>query len=161
MSIFKKNNPLLLAILISLVLNLTKITFAQNIILNDLAGKPVDISSYKGKPVILFFWTSWCYYCRKQLKILSQNQGELKKDGITILAINIGESNYKVQSFFNFKTSELSFKVLLDEQGDFADSYDVIGVPTYILLDKTGKKVSQENTFPQDYKSLLGVKLKE
>ncbi len=156
MSIFKRNKLFVLVLLVFLALNFTKIIFAQSAILSNLDGKLVDTASYKGKPVILFFWTTWCHYCRQQIKILSQNHEQLKKDKISVLAINIGESVYKVQSFFNFKKYPLNFTVLLDEQGDFADSYDVNGVPTYILLNKTGKVVSQENNFPQDYKILLG-----
>jgi len=152
-NILRKNKLLFFAMLVSLILSLSGVVFAQNPILNDLDGKPVDISSYQGKPVMLFFWTTWCHYCRTQIKILNKNHDQLKKDGIIVLAVNIGESDYKIKRFF--KDYALNFKVLLDEQGDLADNYDVMGVPTYILLDKTGKVVLHDNTFPQDCKSLL------
>jgi peroxiredoxin len=77
----------------------------------------------------------------------------MKEEGITLFAVNIGESDYRVQRFF--KDYALNFRVLLDSDGQAADNYDVIGVPTYIFLNKTGRITSQENTLPADYKNLL------
>ncbi len=68
-----KKNIILSAILIFLILSFTKTSFAQDIILNDLNNNPVNVSSYKGKPVIFFFWTTWCPHCRKEIKSLNQN----------------------------------------------------------------------------------------
>ncbi len=148
-----KKNIILSAILIFLILSFTKTSFAQDIILNDLNNNPVNVSSYKGKPVIFFFWTTWCPHCRKEIKSLNQNYEQFKKDGILIFAVNIGESDYKVKRFF--KNYQLNYKVLLDKDGLLAENYGVMGVPTYILLNKAGKEVGKENTLPNDYKNLM------
>jgi len=151
--IILRKNIILPAILIFLALSFTKIGFAQDIILNDLNNNPVNISSFKGKPVILFFWTTWCPYCRKEIKELNKIYDQAKSEGINIIGVNIGESNYKVERFF--KNYALKLKILLDKEGLLADNYGVIGVPTYIFLDKGGKVVSTEHTLPAYYKDLL------
>ena len=150
---FRKFKGLLLVVLIFLVLSSGKTVLAGEIILNNLNGKAVNLSNYKGKPAIMFFWTTWCPYCRKEIKALNQLYPQLKKEGITVFAVNIGESDYKVKRFF--KDYLLNFNVLLDKEAKLADKYNVIGVPTYILLDKTGQLVSQENKLPLNYKGLL------
>ena len=142
-----------LIITISLVLGFGKAALAADMILNDLAGKPVNLSNYKGKPVILFFWTTWCPYCRQELNKLNLQQAKISREGILILGVNVNEPKYKVQRFFKGYT--LNFQMLLDSSGALADKYNLIGVPTFVFLDKTGKEISQTHNLPANYKDLL------
>ena len=100
MHIFKKFKAWSLMAFFCLVLGFGKETLADNIILNDLSGQAVDISSYKGKPVVLFFWTTWCPYCRQELKKLNQQYPLMVKEGIVILGVNVNETENKVRRFF-------------------------------------------------------------
>ena len=136
-----------------LVIGFANSAFCSDLVLNDLKSKPVNLSNLAGKPAILFFWTTWCPYCRKEIKVLNQMYSQLAKDGVVIFGINIGETSYKVKRFF--RDYALNLRILLDEDGKAADKYDVIGVPTYIFLDKSGRVISQVNNFPEDYKKLL------
>lgn len=151
--IFRKFRILLLMALICLVLAFGKSALAGDIILKDLNGQTVDLSSYKGKPLILFFWTTWCPYCRVELRILNQQYSVMANEGIALLGVNVSESENKVQKFF--KGYPLNFRMLLDRFGLLADKYDLMGVPTYVFLNKTGKVISQAHSLPANYKSLL------
>ncbi len=153
MRIFRKFRLFLLMVLISLVLGFSKTALASDIILNNLNGKAVNLSNFKGKPVILFFWTTWCPYCRKELKSLNLLSPQVEKEGITVFAVNIGESSYRVQGFL--RDSGLAFNVLLDKEGLLADQYAVMGVPTYILLNKSGGCAARDNVLPINYENLL------
>ncbi len=153
MRFFKKSGILARVILIFLVLGFSNKASAADLILNDLSGKTVNLSSPSGKPAILFFWTTWCKFCRKEIKTLNQLYPQMKKEGINVLAVNIGESSYAVQRFFI--SQALTFGVLLDKDGLAADKYNVIGVPTYVFMDKSGRVISQEHALPLDYKKLL------
>jgi peroxiredoxin len=124
----------------------------NGIVLNDLQGASVNLSRLKN-PTILFFWTTWCPYCRKEIKALNQIYPQMQKEGITVFAVNVGESAYRVQRFF--KDYVLNFRVLLDKDQKLADNYDLLGVPTYIFLDKHGLVVLRDNSLPADYKNLL------
>jgi len=104
--------------------------------------------------VILFFWTTWCPFCRRELKVLEDIHAELLKEGWELFTINIGESSYKIENFL--KKYSLTFKVLLDRDTNIARAYKILGVPTYILIDKTGRIVFKGNYFPKDtYKDLI------
>lgn len=153
MRFFKKSGILVLVILIFLVLGFSDKASAGDIILNDLDGKAANLSSYNGKPAILFFWTTWCRFCRSEIKTLNQMYPQMKKEGINVFAVNIGESNYTVRRFF--MSNALTFRVLLDKDGLAADKYNVIGVPTYVFMDKTGRVISDAHALPLDYKKLL------
>ncbi|MFA5092588.1 MAG: TlpA disulfide reductase family protein [Candidatus Omnitrophota bacterium] len=142
-------------IFLSVILILTFVTsaLASDIILNDLNGKSVNLSSYKNKPTILFFWTTWCPYCRKEIKELNRMYAQMKKEGILVFAINIGETEYKVKNFF--KNYELNLRVLVDRQSLTAEKYDIMGVPTYVFIADSGNIVADRNNLPEDYKTLL------
>lgn len=153
MQISRKFRVWLFTVLIFLALGFTREALAGDIILNDLSGRAVNVSTLKGHPVILFFWTSWCPYCRTEIKTLNQGYAQIKKEGIVVFGINIGESQDKVRGFF--KDYLLNFGVLLDAKAKLAEKYGVLGVPTYVFLDKTGQVISQYHNLPENYKSLL------
>ncbi|MHB8154692.1 MAG: TlpA family protein disulfide reductase [Candidatus Omnitrophota bacterium] len=153
MHIFRKFRALLLMVLIWLVLGFSEGALADDIILNDLGGRAVQLSSYKGKPVIMLFWTTWCPYCREELKNLNQQYLQIEQQGIVVFGVNVNEPDYKVQRFF--KNYQLNFRILLDKAGLLSDKYGLMGVPTYVLLDKTGEVISQSHSLPDNYKSLL------
>ncbi len=151
---FSRNGAVsLFTVLILLVFGFTNLIFAQDLILKDLESNSVNLSHYKGNPAILFFWTTWCSYCRKEIKALNQMYPQMKKEGITLFGVNIGELDYKVAKFI--QDNAISFRVLLDRNSVAAYDYEVIGVPTYILLDKDGRVIMQGNSLPADYKDLL------
>jgi peroxiredoxin len=105
--------------------------------LNDLQGQQVQLSSFKGKQsVLLFFWTSWCPYCLKEIKALNEKRQAFEARNIQILAVNSGESKAVAQRLV--KNYSISLRVLLDEDGRVSDAYHVLGVPTLVLIDKSG-----------------------
>ena len=126
---------------------------SKDIVLNDLQGVSVSLSSFKNSPTILFFWTTWCPYCRAELRTLNQQYPVMAKEGIVVLGVDFGEPDYKVQRFF--KDDSPNFKILLDKDGLLADKYGLLGVPTYVFLDKTAEVISQTNSLPDNYRSLL------
>ncbi len=153
MHLSRKGVVSLLGVLIVLVFGFTNLTLAQDIVLKDLKGDSVNFSHYKGNPAILFFWTTWCPYCREEIKTLNRIYPQIKKEGIALFGVNIGELDYKVAEFI--KNNEISFRVLLDRNSAVAYSYEVIGVPTYVLLDQDGEVIMHGNSLPADYKDLL------
>ncbi len=128
---------------------------APDFTLPDLNQKRVNLSAYKDKhPVVLLFWTTWCPYCQKALKDLSDMYPALKKDGWELLAIDVGEASSKVANFV--KRNNIVSPVLLDEGGEVADSYGLLGVPTYFIVDKQGTIRFKQNYFPKDrYKQII------
>jgi peroxiredoxin len=117
---------------------------APDFSLKDLQGKTFKLSSQKGKPVIIFFGTTWCPTCRSELPFYKEIYETYSKRGLEVLYINVMEPREKVAKFV--QANALRFKILLDENGDAATLYGVVGVPTLVLIDKEGKiiKVSHQ-----------------
>lgn len=123
--------------------------------LPDLKQNMVTLSAYKNKqPVILFFWAIWCPSCWQESKELNGKYKALADEGIQILAINVGDSHNRVDNFA--KEQKLGFNILLDEDTAVTQAYGILGVPTFILIDKKGYVVFTNHYFPQGkYKELI------
>lgn len=127
---------------------------APDFTLPDLEKRQVSLSEFKGRPAILFFWTTWCPYCVKELRQLNTMHPELSKDGIEIFSINEDEYVDKVPKFV--KNYSLTYRVLLDTERKASDAYGIVGVPTYILVNKEGRIVFNNHYFPhKEYKGLI------
>jgi len=123
--------------------------------LNSLNNETITLSSFKNnKAVLLMFWTTWCPYCRDQLMSLNDKYAQLSKEGMEVLTINVGESPEKVAKFT--KLRNLSLPLLLDRSSSVANSFEIMGVPTYILVDKKGYIAAEDNYFAEGkYKDLI------
>lgn len=109
---------------------------APDFSLKDLQGKTFKLSKYSGKPVLLFFGATWCPSCRAEIPAYKNIYATYSKRGLEVIYIDIMEPVEKVARFA--KTNSLTYKVLIDEDGNVADNYGIIGVPTLILVDKEG-----------------------
>lgn len=131
----------------------SNLEIAANFTLPDLTGKKTSLSDFKGKPIVLFFWTTWCPYCRDELRKLNTLYPQLTGEGWEVLAIDTGEAADKVENMV--RSYNLGYRVLLDKDTSTAGAYAIFGVPTYIIVDKKGYIRFQNNIFPQDYKELI------
>lgn len=128
---------------------------ASDFQLYDIKGEPIKLSSYEGKqPVILFFWYSGCDLCKVDILKLNRLYPLIKSLGIELLSINVGESKAKIERFLRYYPAE--FTVLQDTNTRVAYAYNLMGVPTYVLINKEGYVIFYDNYFPEEnYFSLL------
>ena len=103
---------------------------------SDLDGKPVSLSDFQGKPILINFWASWCRPCRTEMPYIQQVYEEWSDKGLVVLAINIGETPSETKEFM--QDYELSFPVLLDIKRLVAQEYNVWSIPTTFFIDKNG-----------------------
>lgn len=109
---------------------------APEFTLPGLDGQTISLGGFKGKPVMVNFWATWCGPCVHEVPYIQETYEVWSGKGLVILAVNIGESPSQVRGFM--QESQLSFPVLLDESGEVAEQYGVRGIPTTILVDGEG-----------------------
>lgn len=109
---------------------------APDFSLKDLNGKKFRLSAERGKPVLIFFGTTWCPGCRAEIPVYKKIYETYTPRGLNVIYVNIMESAKKVSRFA--KTNELPYRTLLDEDGSVANTYNVVGVPMILLVDKKG-----------------------
>jgi peroxiredoxin len=109
---------------------------APGFILNDLAGKKISLESFIGRPVLLNFWATWCPYCRKERSHLNDLHRKYKDKGLVILSISTDRSLNKLQQYM--EKTPADFIVLSDSEGSVSSSYNIMGLPSSLLIDRQG-----------------------
>jgi len=104
--------------------------------LENLDGQTISLSDFRGKPVLINFWATWCTFCRDEMPYLQQIYEEWSDKGLVVLTINIGESHLEVEMFLQI--SDLSLPVLLDTNEKVAQKYNVPPIPTTFFIDRDG-----------------------
>ena len=109
---------------------------APDFTLKDLDGKTFRMSAQRGKPVLIFFGTTWCPACRTEIPKYRKIQETYSPKGLVVIYINIMEPASKVSRFA--KANSINYRVLLDEDGSVGTLYNVIGVPMMVLVGPDG-----------------------
>lgn len=114
--------------------------------LPDPGGRQVSLAGFIGKkPVLLVFWATWCAICEEEVPVINRmHSNPLANGNLQILALDFMESEKKVNAFI--KRKKVAYPVLLDRRGKVARKYRVVGIPTYILIDRDGKVVYRDHT---------------
>jgi cytochrome c biogenesis protein CcmG, thiol:disulfide interchange protein DsbE len=107
-----------------------------NFSLTDLNGTTHSIADYKGRPVLINGWATWCPPCKAEMPALHAFYLKHQAEGFDLLAINSGDSRSAVQDFIAQKG--FTFPVLLDTNKDVLDGLGVSGLPTSIFVGRDG-----------------------
>ncbi|HLQ59104.1 MAG TPA: TlpA disulfide reductase family protein [Gemmatimonadales bacterium] len=106
--------------------------------LKALAGGTVSLTEYRGRPLLLNFWATWCKPCRAEMTDIIAAYNAHKDQDLQVLAINLTDQERMkdVRAFVN--ELQMPFPVLLDEKGKVRKSYALRGVPTSVFIDSSG-----------------------
>jgi peroxiredoxin len=110
--------------------------------LKDLTGREFTLSSFKGKPVLLIFITTWCPSCRSEMPHYKNIYETYAPQGLEVLTIDIQEPKNRVAQFA--EKYRVLYRMLLDENGDVAGAYEVRGIPAMVLIGKDGTILSRQ-----------------
>ena len=104
-------------------------------VLPTLEGSEITLSDLRGRFVVINFWATSCPPCIAEMAYFEAAAKEYP-DKLTILAVNIRESEVKVSKFFG--DNERTFTVLLDLTGEVASAYGIRYTPTTLFIDTEG-----------------------
>lgn len=104
--------------------------------LENIEGQSVALSDFRGKPVLVNFWATWCLACREEMPYLQQVYNEWTAKGLVLLTVDIGETPSVITKYF--EENNLSMPVLLDIDQEVARRYNITGIPTSLLIDGEG-----------------------
>jgi peroxiredoxin len=105
---------------------------APDIIASDLRGEQVSLADYRGEPVLLYFWASWCKICEFEQGAV---QSVSKSWPVLSVAMQSGGSG-EVVKFMESKG--VQWRTIADRSGDLTKRYGVAGVPALFIIDANG-----------------------
>ena len=100
-------------------------------------GNKLRLSDFRGQPVLVNFWATWCAPCRTEMPALEKAATTYRNAGLQVLAVNFGESQPAVLAF----AAELGLQLplLLDSDGAVQATYRVPGYPSSYFIDRQGR----------------------
>ncbi|PAJ73198.1 alkyl hydroperoxide reductase [Pseudoalteromonas sp. NBT06-2] len=102
-------------------------------------GETVSLSDYKGKPLILHFWATWCPYCKKLQPGLDTLYTKYKTQGLEVLAVSLWEDQDATPQA-ELNSRGWHFKTVINGD-EIHKQFAVVGTPTTFFISKTGEIV--------------------
>ncbi len=117
---------------------------------NDPDGKPVSLSSFRGKYVLIDFWASWCGPCRQENPNVVNTYQKYKGKNFTVLGISLDKT--RDPWLKAIKDDNLTWTHVSDLKywnNEVAQKYKVQGIPKNFLIDPNGKIIARDLRGPQ------------
>lgn len=106
---------------------------APDFTLTLVQGETVSLSQFRGRPVVVNFWATWCPPCVEELPAFQRVADEGRA---AVLAVNVGDSGGEAAAFL--REHGIDLPVALDTQGDMITRYRVAGLPQTFFIDADG-----------------------
>lgn len=132
---------------------------AQEFALEDLAGKKVKLSDFRGKVVLVTFWATWCGPCKKEMPELQKFQKEHADKGVVVLAVNIDDFNSRSKIKPFLEENDLRIRVLLEDPAQLT-GYDYSGIPALYVIDREGRIAHARTGYDAQLKEKLAHEIK-
>jgi cytochrome c biogenesis protein CcmG/thiol:disulfide interchange protein DsbE len=104
--------------------------------LKSLEGKPAGLASFRGKPLVVNFFASWCDPCREEMPLITELASKGAKDGYSVLGIAVEDSRAAIAEYA--REFKLAFPIALDPNSTVKRAYRIFGPPATFFIDGQG-----------------------
>jgi peroxiredoxin len=109
---------------------------APSFMLKDVRGNNVSLSDFKGKIVVIDFWSTWCSWCKETTEELEKLHNNFKDRDVVFLGISMDSGSNADMKVRNFAQKHGLTYLLLIDDGSASKSYQVNKLPTTYILDR-------------------------
>ncbi len=134
---------------------------APNFTLQARNGSEVSLADLRGDVVMINFWATWCGPCREEMPHLEALHQRYSDLGFTLLGVNVEEDSRLSDQFL--AETPVTFDILFDPENGVSELYDVVAMPSTVLVDREGNmrfihhgyKAGYENEYQSQVRALL------
>lgn len=130
---------------------------APDFTLTAADGKPVSLSTLRGKVVYLDFWASWCAPCRRSFPWMNAMHEKYGPGGLAILAVNVDQRRPDADRFL--AQTPARFPLAFDPQGTAPRLYAIKGMPSSLLIGRDGRVLLSHAGFRDEERDELESKI--
>ncbi len=130
--------------------------------LMDVTGKPVKLSDFKGKVVLLNFWATWCGPCKVEIPWFIEFEQKYKDQGLVVLGVSMDEEGWAMVKPY-LESAKVNYRVVIgtDRVGTLYGGVE--SLPTTFMIDRDGKIASThiglvgKKEYSDEINQLLGI----
>ena len=100
----------------------------------------ISLASYKGKPVLVNFWATWCVPCKDEMPLL---QAAHDRWGSKVQFVGIDRQDYKPDAVAFAQRTHVTYPLAADPDATLDGSYRLRGMPTSVFIDRNGRIVDR------------------
>ena len=134
---------------------------APDFVLDDASGKPVHLSDFRGKVVLLNFWATWCPPCRAEIPWFVEFQKTYQDAGFETLGVSMDEDGWRAVKPY-IDAQGINYPVMVGNDG-VAQLYGATSLPATFIIDKSCRIASthvglviSQNEYEADIRTVLG-----
>ncbi|MGE3268876.1 MAG: TlpA family protein disulfide reductase [Chloroflexota bacterium] len=99
-------------------------------------GGEMDLASFRGRPVVVNFWATWCEPCRAEMPVFERAHTQYADQGLVIVGVDMQEQDADIQAFM--AQVGVTFPSMVDRTGEVTRQWRATGLPTTFLIDRQG-----------------------
>ncbi|MGH2695754.1 MAG: TlpA family protein disulfide reductase [Actinomycetota bacterium] len=104
------------------------------------AASPVALDDYRGRPVVLNFWASWCVPCRREMPVLADGH---RRVGDRVAFVGINHQDRRSDALELLADTGVTYPSGFDPDGGVARAYAIFGLPTTVFISADGEILEQ------------------
>lgn len=121
---------------------------APNFTVSTINGEQFELKDkWLEKPTLLYFWATWCPYCKKATPSLVTIHTEFY-DAINVIGVNVGIEDEEADIVRYMSEYDIAFPIVFDQSHEISNAYQVIGTPVIAIVSTEGELLYRGHTLP-------------
>jgi thiol-disulfide isomerase/thioredoxin len=104
----------------------------------------LSLQDFRGRPILLNIWATWCVPCRKEMPSLDRLQAAFDKSQLLVLPLSIDRQGVAVVKAFYQELGLQALGIYVDQSGKASSALNTVGVPTTLLIDREGREIGRK-----------------
>ena len=118
-------------------------TFSLPLLSSQESSALLSLASFRGKPLVVNFWASWCDPCKEEAPLLEGSWKQMQAQGKDVIFLGIDFQETSTNALVFLRTYNITYPLVLDIHGTVSNTYYINSLPDTIFINRDGTVVSK------------------